>query len=565
MAEELEEDTPMPDKVVPEAGSPSGSGSDSEGEGEEEKQDWLATSREKRSTAGNRLSSLLQQEEPDDELELLFAEADDDAAFEDSEDGSDAQMDSSDDDEDGAPAAGDDLEGEAELQRQAKAERLAKKRKRDEGVHKVIKRVKIDPTAIQEPKPRPKKKSERLSWLPTAEEAPTRSSQRGTTKQQKQALYAQMVEREVKRLEQMKKMEKVAAAKAAMKKPPMTQAERMAEAAKVERKNAKSLNRWEQAEREREAERRAKLDALHTRQLEGPVITWWSGMAEWVGGNLKKVGKILTLEDPKEKPRKRKATEMEADGEATPVPENVTANAASSSTTPAASTPPVIHSLPQVNSGSVVPESTGVNPPTEANGIPPSNVPPITPTTQPPSFQSRASPIVLTPPPYVAPLPNPPRATGPLQPPAHLAHLLPGQSPYHYVPLPSISNPAPASALMPPPPIPQSTFTSSNSLMTPPPPPPPPTPPPPVIEHATRNYLIFQNFDETAIKSKDVQTQVLMNRTFHKNTSTSFPLSFHPSPISPLPFPPSPPHPIPLHPSPSKSKNKPLKLTAPRT
>ena len=137
------------------------------------------------------MSSLLQQEEPDDELELLFAEADDDAGFEDAEaDQSDVQMDSSDDDDDQGPAAGaDDLDGEKELQRQAKAEK-AKKRKLNDGIPIFKKKVKIDPTAAQAPAPRLKKKSERASWIPTAEELPTRASQRGTTKQQKKALHA---------------------------------------------------------------------------------------------------------------------------------------------------------------------------------------------------------------------------------------------------------------------------------------------------------------------------------------------------------------------------------------
>jgi vacuolar protein sorting-associated protein 72 len=48
---------------------------------------------------------------------------------------------------------------------------------------------------------------------------------------------------------------------------------------------------------------------------------------------------------------------------------------------------------------------------------------------------------------------------------------------------------------------------------------PPPSnlpPPPPAIEHAARNYLILQNFDETAIKEKNVQTQILFGRKFDK-------------------------------------------------
>ncbi len=112
-----------------EEGSVSGSGSGSDSESEEEQVEWLATTREKRATAGNRLASLLQQEESDDELELLFEEPEDDVGFEDAGADSDVQMDSSSDDEDQGPAAGDELEGEKAIQRQERAERQAKKRK----------------------------------------------------------------------------------------------------------------------------------------------------------------------------------------------------------------------------------------------------------------------------------------------------------------------------------------------------------------------------------------------------------------------------------------------------
>src|SRR5881628_3872154 len=90
--------------------------SDSEDDlsGDEEcspKIEWLATGRERRSTAGNRLKSMIAAEEPDDELELLFAEDADDAGFTDIEvDGSDAQMSSSEDED--AQENGDELEGE---------------------------------------------------------------------------------------------------------------------------------------------------------------------------------------------------------------------------------------------------------------------------------------------------------------------------------------------------------------------------------------------------------------------------------------------------------------------
>ncbi|KAI1417831.1 YL1-domain-containing protein [Hypoxylon sp. FL1857] len=272
--------------------------------------EWLATGREKRSTAGNRMKSMIAAEEPDDDLELLFAEDEDDAGFTDVEDdGSDVQMDSSSDEED-AQEAGDELEGEKELEKQARESRqAARKRKAQEAIPiKFRKKVKIAPTpsgssTAPEPKPRPKKKSERTSWLPSPADMPTRASKRETTMLSKEQLHQQMIEREVKRLKQVEAMEKKAKKMEALKKPPMTQAQRLAEAAIVEKKNSKSLNRWEEAEKQREEERKAKLAALNNRTLDGPVVTFWSGVGEWVDGKLKHVGKIVTIE---EKPAKKK-------------------------------------------------------------------------------------------------------------------------------------------------------------------------------------------------------------------------------------------------------------------
>src|SRR5437773_450746 len=104
----------------------------------------LAKGRAHRSTAGKHMSALLDAE-ADDELALLFAEDEDDEEFasepeeaegEGGDDGDDMQLDSSsDDDEDPGPnAPQDELEGEKELEKQAKAERLGKKRKAQEGL-----------------------------------------------------------------------------------------------------------------------------------------------------------------------------------------------------------------------------------------------------------------------------------------------------------------------------------------------------------------------------------------------------------------------------------------------
>ncbi|KAK8124681.1 YL1 nuclear protein [Apiospora kogelbergensis] len=279
---------------------------------EEKPVEWLATSRAKRSTAGNRMKSMLAVEEPDDELELLFAEDGEDGGFTDvDEDASDVQMDSS-SDEDDANENGDEDEGEKELARQAReSKQAARKRKAQEAIPlKFRKKVKINTDTTNSvttttPAPRPKRKSERASWLPSTADLPTRASKRETTMLSKEQLHQQMVEREAKRLKQVAAMERKAKRMEALKKPPMTQAERLAEAALVEKRNAKSLNRWEEAEKQREAERRAKLAALNNRQLSGPVVTFWSGVGEWIDGKLKHVGKIVTIE---EKPLKKKRT-----------------------------------------------------------------------------------------------------------------------------------------------------------------------------------------------------------------------------------------------------------------
>jgi vacuolar protein sorting-associated protein 72 len=542
-------DTPMPTE---DESSDSGSGSD----GEEEQVEWMVTAREKRSTAGNRLSSLLQQEEPDDELELLFAEADDDAGFEDAEaDQSDVQMDSSDDDEDQGPAAGaDDLDGEKELQHQAKAEK-AKKRKLNDGIPIFKKKVKIDPTASQAPAPRLKKKSERASWIPTAEELPTRASQRGTTKQQKKALHAQMVDREYKRLKQLENMEKAAAAKEAAKKPAMTQADRLAEAARIEKANSKSLSRWEEAEQQREEEQRAKLAALSNRHLEGPVVTWWSGLAQWAGGRLKQVGKTLVIEEPKEKPatKKRKLAEMEAESEATPAEalkpgEEAIPSKAGPSTAP---DQPMKDASPPPGTGALVerPKSSdqiSPPPPPQAEPIPtepkkqadPVQLPPQQDPNPPsPAFEQPSAPLhptqgPLQPPQGLLQPPQPrPILAPPSQAPPHPPFILAPPQPWqpHRPPLPppraSLDGSAPVPGLGYNPPPSQiarlmPSQTSPFAFSTPPPPAQPEIPPPPAQETTSRNLLILANFDDVQVKNKDVQTQILFGRKFLKASST---------------------------------------------
>lgn len=270
----------------------------------------LVSGRTKRVTAGNRLSSLLDKE-GDDDLELLFAEdeEEEDVEFEgDDEEASDVQLDSSTDDENqGSARTDDELEGERELQKQNRAEKLKKRKaqevfKRPGGSRK---RTRMDPTAIfavpKTPAARPKKKSERVSWIPRPEEGPTRSSTRKQTVQNKEVVHLRMVESEKRRLNLTTAMDAAAKRKDASKPKVMTQAERMEEADRTERRNAKSLNRWEETEKKRTEEQRAKLEALRNRQLSGPAITWWSGLTKWINGRLKRAyAKDITEGNEKE-------------------------------------------------------------------------------------------------------------------------------------------------------------------------------------------------------------------------------------------------------------------------
>ncbi|KAL9029079.1 MAG: hypothetical protein Q9196_002642 [Gyalolechia fulgens] len=261
----------------------------------------LVTGREKRTTAGTRMSTLLERE-GDDELDLLFAEdgpeEDDEFEEEDAEDGSDAQLDSASSDEDQGPAKDDDdLEGEQELQRQTRVEQQKKRKAQDAflkpGALQKRRRVEAVPASADTPTtptPRRKKKSERVSWLPTKDEGPVRASSRKQTVMNKEVVYSRLAASEKRRMHQVQVMEEAAKRKEASKPKAMTQAQRMEEAARTERSNAKSLNRWEAAEKKRLAEQKAKLEALHNRQLTGPVISWWSGVARWVNGKLEQVG-----------------------------------------------------------------------------------------------------------------------------------------------------------------------------------------------------------------------------------------------------------------------------------
>ncbi len=297
------------------SGRGSGSGPDSDSNDDSdgsEPVETLIAGRDRRATAGNRMANLIERED-DDEVALLFAQEDEeeDVEFEGSgEDASDAQLDSSSDDEDQGPntKGDDDLEGEKDLQREDKARR-AKKRKAQDAfttVSGLRKKVKIDAatTSVATP-PRPKKKSERVSWLPDLNDGPTRASARKQTVENKEVTHARLKDAAVKRAKTLAQIRKADREREKHKPKQMTQADRLAEAAKTEKKNSKSLNRWEETERKRADEQAAKLAALKTRKLKGPVVSCWSGMATWSGTKLTKVGSKETNQEMLAEPKKR--------------------------------------------------------------------------------------------------------------------------------------------------------------------------------------------------------------------------------------------------------------------
>ncbi|KAK4138304.1 YL1-domain-containing protein [Trichocladium antarcticum] len=527
------------------------SASSSDGEVE-----WLATSRSKRSTAGNRMKSMLAKEAPadDSDLELLFAEDEDDAGFSEdaNDDGSDVQMDSSSDEED-KENNGDELEGEQELDRQAREKRTAqRKRKAQEAIPaKFRKKVRIEQPARP---PRPKKKSERASWLPSPADLPVRASERSTTRMSKQQLHQKMVSDEIRRRKQVERMEKKARLLEASKKPPMSQAERLAEAAIIEKRNFKSLNRWEVAEKQREEERLRKIAALSNRKLDGPVVTFWSGIQQLKEGQAKHVGNLVSIEE--KAPRKKR--QSVAAGLATGAEAATPTAPAEMPGAKAVGEPPALKSEnPDASALSSTPPvptpDTPAGPLTQGAPTAPLSAPvaPPTPATAPTTAPTPMAPPPIPPPPdtkpgglgmLVAPVLAPPAAPMPgFSGPSMKSNILAAPNTTHTPSALSMPSSAPAvTASTPTPTIPAAALpigpvTPVQPTPIQPQPPaakPPDTPqeaPPAAAEpgreeKVTKSCIILQNFNESAIKDRQVQTQILFGRRMNKLASECPPL-----------------------------------------
>jgi vacuolar protein sorting-associated protein 72 len=314
--------------------SSSRSGSSDAESDESEQVELLVQGRERRKTAGNRYDRDMVVEEAEndeepDEVALLFAAEENEEDEEFRSEGSDEdEMSSSDDDDQGPEAGAGDLEGEQELQKQAKEERT-KKRKAELALTSTAglrKKVKIDPSQRKEMPKKPSKKKERESWLPEVDTSAARSSLRKQTIAHREETLARLKESEAqsKKLRALKEKRDREKARDAPKE--MTQADRLAEAERVERRNAKSLNRWETSEKKRTEEQAAKLAALKNRKIDGAVITLWSGKAYYRGPRPSQVWKEPDENsgEPKKRGRKPKGyheqmAAMRAAAESVPV------------------------------------------------------------------------------------------------------------------------------------------------------------------------------------------------------------------------------------------------------
>ncbi|KAF2434497.1 YL1-domain-containing protein [Tothia fuscella] len=425
MAQNGADDILMPDAAPnpSEDEQSSGPGSSSDGEDEEEIVP-MVVARQRRANAGARMSHLLKLAGDEDTQNLeaygeIFEEAADDNEFQADEDvDGDVNMESSSEEEDDEGRE-DDMQGEKELKATEK-KGVSHKRKRAVMLDSAMKRATARqiPRAVAKPPPeslaggvvapseRPRKKSERVSWLPEEEEGPKRQSSRQLSVQNKEMVHSRLKEKEKHRLRTVAIMKAAEMRKDARKPKILTQAERLEEAAKTERMNSKSLNRWETAEKKRVEEQAARLAALKNRKLEGPIISYWSGPSLWVDGKLKGTGKAVLVKASEDTPISKDVEHDQSTSPATPMevsaeqkdlvhPASITQTPTATTTTdtpsPAASLPistaqsepdqkPMINLPPAVQ---VIAQPTAhqlpipAHPPPQTNGHAPQTSPPV--------------------------------------------------------------------------------------------------------------------------------------------------------------------------------------------
>jgi vacuolar protein sorting-associated protein 72 len=286
----------------------------------------LIATRTKRSTAGN-LYATLRQNLDDEELqnELLAEDEEDVGDYEgsDPEGDDDEAMESSSDDGDGGPPKDgdqDELDGEKELKRAERAD--AKKKKRMQAARMRIpvwqrskKRVQLAGDARNEdgPTERPKKKADRVSWLPTDADGPTRQSSRASAVQNREMTNASLKESAARSEKQKSQSQKSQERERLKRRVDLTPEERMAKAMRVEKETAREFGRWEREEAERQRIRDEQLAAKRKRGIEGPMQRFWSGSVLWEGEHIKikRMHGHTASEDTDETPHVQEGSERE--------------------------------------------------------------------------------------------------------------------------------------------------------------------------------------------------------------------------------------------------------------
>ena len=271
----------------------------------------MVNTRARRSNAGNRMSKLISMEEVDDIGRSLY-EALEDVPDDDDFSGSEAEMEADDislvssasdnfssDEHDSAQD--EDFNGEKELQKEERiAQRVSKRKAHDAFLKRpgLLKRARLRDTSVRgkasaelvdsklvesptvSTEQTQRKRSDRVLQLGTdsyVRGQSRRLSSRASALKARAETHERLVSKERVRLITVATMKAAEERREALKRKPLTQEDRLAEAARTERLNAKSLNRWEEAERKKIAERRAKLEAQRNKGIEGEFIRYWSG------------------------------------------------------------------------------------------------------------------------------------------------------------------------------------------------------------------------------------------------------------------------------------------------
>lgn len=496
----------------------------SSSDGEAADNTGLIATRAKRSTAGN-LYATLRANLDDEELqkELLAEDEEDAGDYEGSDrDDDDEAMDSSSDDEDaGPPKDGEkeDLEGEKELKKAERAE-ARKKRKMDEAKMRLPawqkkKKVKLaDDVKTEDGAPaRPKKKSERSNWLPTAADMPVRQSSRASAIANREVVHTNLKESAIRSEKQKKVMANHAERQQFKKRAELTQEERLAKAAGIEKETAREFGRWEREEAERQRIREEQLAAKRKRGIDGPIIRHWSGSVLWEGDKIKvkRMHGSQNLEEfdtetKEEKEKKEDETSKPRD-EATTAANNTGDKPVegTNASTPGPATP---------SSNSTAHPQPAVQPPPQ-DPVPSAQPPPQQPVSWLEGIQEYAAhspaPAPAPAPQFAPPAPsqpayNPPLQANPYTPSAPAINAAGPPPPTQYAPLAPQPPPNPSQLAPPPvyhglPPAGYHEWTLQHPQT-----PLPPAPPAPLVKEQARQSLVmleqFENLETASTGTK---------------------------------------------------------------